>query len=143
MASTTPTNPTYFYAADYINRAQYGNPPPPLPLKGFENQYQGLVLRPSFDEIKNPMKLTVKIGLYVYTLHENGMITEDGKVVPNAAGIRLLIYPELAKENENSMSRLRGGIKRNRRSTRNRKSNRARKSTQNRRSTRARKSTRR
>ena len=143
MASTTPTKPTYFYAAEYINPAQYGNPPPPLPLKGFEKKYPDFNIRPSSNVINNPMKLTVKIGLYVYTLHENGMITEDGKVVPNAAGIRLLIYPELAKENENSMSRLRGGIKRNRRSTRNRKSNRARKSTQNRRSTRARKSTRR
>ena len=141
MASTTPTKPTYFYAAEYINPAQYGNPPPPLPLKGFEKQYPGLVLRPSSNAINNPMKLVVKIGLFVYTLHENGMITEGSTVVHNAAGIRLLIYPELADAYEKSRSY--GGIRRNRKSTRNRKSNRVRKSTRNRRSTRARKSTRR
>jgi len=89
------------------------------------------------------MKLVVKIGLYVYTLHENGMITEGGTVINSPAGIRLLIYPELAKENTDSMSRWRGGIRRNRKSTRNRRSTRARNSTRNRRSTRARKSTRR
>ena len=143
MASTTPTKPTYFYAAEYINPAQYGNPPPPLPLKGFENQYPGLVLRPSFDAINNPTELTVTINKIFYKLQKDGMITDIYGRKVSGTDIRLLLYPEYAEEYKTSMSRWLGGIRRNRRSTRNRKSNRARKSTQNRRSTRARKSTRR
>lgn len=33
MASTTPTKPTYFYAAEYINPAQYGTPPAAITIK--------------------------------------------------------------------------------------------------------------
>ena len=126
---------TYYYAAEYINPAQYGTPPPPLPLKGFEKKYPDFNIKPSSNVINNPMKLVVKIGLFVYTLHENGMITEGSTVINSPAGIRLLIYPELADAYEKS--RLYGGNRRNRKSTR------ARKSTRSRRSTRARKSTRR